>query len=79
MLWIFVIALPILNTRNTPHINAFACVENVHYIFKTWKQMCPENDTYKMRLLYHKALSDCSESLDASYILSIVQETNCVS
>ena len=54
------------------------CVTEVKYAFKMWKKRCPYDDIYKMRLLYHKMLGDCSESINITDMLYEIRNTTCL-
>lgn len=52
------------------------CTTDVKQVFKLLKKRCPDYRVYKMRLLYHKLLADCSESIDKS--LAEINNISCL-
>jgi hypothetical protein len=52
-------------------------VTDVKSVFKMWKKKCPYDDIYKMRLLYHKMLGDCSETIDIENMLNEIRNLTC--
>jgi len=54
------------------------CTDNIDNAFNDWKHRCPLDDRYEMKLLYRKALGDCSEFGLYKDIVYQIKNTVCV-
>ena len=53
------------------------CINHVNDAFDAWKYRCSSDNRYKMRLLYTKALGDCSETGVYEEFVYLIQNTLC--